>query len=1718
VGSPGLPSRAVLVRPRARGRATPTGGEVRYGGFALTGGRSNVRMLTILACTVLLASAALAQEYVWLEGESPTRSNYEVTGSGWGNKQFLSGEAWLNVSIDAEKVAEQCPQGGIVLAYDFAAPSAGSYEVWNRIGFEFVRSAFEWRIDNGAWATVPPDALTTDLMEIEVWCEVAWLKLGTADLTQGNHALEIRLTPGTRTENGEQKPDKILYSSDLLCLSRGTFHPNGKFRPDEDWQTDQDREAAQRVVPVAVDGAAGERGEVDLSGLWQVCRYDENEVTDRNGPTTTLPAPAEAFWRAIAVPGNKFQTNPELRLCHRLVYRTKVEVPQALAGRSVFLRLPSLSMIGSVLVNGQLCGWTKAMFALFECDITPAVKFGAVNEIAVVIKDGYYAFSEKKSGRSCRMSFNTPVAWMGSRNFVNQDFDYPIGAEEYAQNAGILEAPSLVVTGPVYASDVFVKPSVQRKELGVQITLRNPSTAARTVHVACTAVPVGGGEEKAVPPQTVAVPAGGEATVNIAEPWADARLWWPDEPNLYELTTRISSEGTALDTHTTRFGFREWGWSGRLFTVNGVPWQFFADTTTDRDPEAAIGAWRRNGQNMWRFWGRTFAGLDKQRALDLMDERGIVVRRSGIFDGQGANYLAGLSDNPALYENWVTQMQAWVREERNHPSILIWSMENEITFINSRNLGQADAVEPEMAKAADVLMALDPTRPVMVDGGNCLKSNALPVNGVHYMESAWRSYPDEAYTLEQAYQAHVTNPGWNIWQLVPDKPIFMGESFYVRGSTPSAFAQFGGEGCFSGWGSDTRIGVGRLCKMLAEGYRWHGVAATHFWMTSGETDLHYNSWQPVAVLCREWNWTFGPGSTVTRQLKAFNNTHLAGDITVGWQLSVGGARVAGEEKVVPIPAGGSQELSVQFTTPAATARTEGEFTLTCSRDGNEVFREAKPVAILGPTTAPKPELPQDAVVVLDPHGAAKARLATLGVAFTEVDSPAAVGPEARLVVVGKDALSPREATDPVWVALASRGVRVLVLDQQSPLRYLAVPADCMPTDFAGRVAFAENLDHPAFAGLGQQDFLTWSGDHVVYRSAYRKATRGAVSLVQCDEQLGCSALMECPVEDGLLVLCQLVVGEKLETDPVAQRMFDNLLSYCASYAPVRRSTAVVMSADTPAYRMLAGSGLQFDEAQSVLAAMADGKHEVIVFDATPQALGELAANVQAVRAFAEKGGWLMAWGLTPEGLASFNQVVGVDHMLRPFDLERVGLPASRDPLLSGLTVRDVTLESAEKIFPWAGDRYLVDDEFTFVVDFDDVAPFGEFPGTRAGDGAAARAAEANWARNAVNGFTSADAWKLIHYMPTANPRLSLTLPREERIDRFSVILNTHYCIPATVRLLFDDGPDPVVLATKPNGERQDFDIEPRVARKITIELADFDKPGETTGIDNMWIYAVRPDDWTQRVRPLLNIGGLAKYPIGQGGLVLNQINAKDTEPVPENAQKKAAIVATLLRNLHAVFSGGRVLTTANLTFRPIALNEQCNQFLTADRGWFEGGRDLSQLPPGDITLEGVPYLIRDFRTSPLPSCVMLAGPGARGQLPDAVPGLPVTGKADALYFLHTMSRTGEWRAERPEDMPPAVFQYVVHYADGETVTVPVLYGQGVDHWISRQPVGLPNASVAWAAPLAGGDAGDQAVLYQFQWANPRPEVDITGVDMTYGPEGSRYGVPALIAVTAAVQQ
>ena len=297
-----------------------------------------------------------------------------------------------------------------------------------------------------------------------------------------------------------------------------------------------------------------------------------------------------------------------------------------------------------------------------------------------------------------------------------------------------------------------------------------------------------------------------------------------------------------------------------------------------------------------------------------------------------------------------------------------------------------------------------------------------------------------------------------------------------------------------------------------------------------------------------------------------------------------------------------------------------------------------------------------------------------------------------------------------------------------------------------------------------------------------------------------------------------------------------------------------------------------------------------------------------------------------------------------------------------------------------------------------------------------------------------------------------------------------------------------------------------------------EKPGSgpLLGIDNIYLKAERPAEFRRTVKPMLNIGGMMHYVRGPGAIVLCNLKFQPNEELPANAAKKQTILATLLRNSNARFSGARsVIAGANLEYHPIDLSKQANQYRD-EKGWF-GDKQFTfrDLPLGKQRFAGVVYDVYDFATSPVPTVVMLGGNGVPGKLPKQVTGIPVGRKADALFFLHAARIDRPMNdQERKEKKRFELFHYTVHYADGSQAIVPVVSQIGVDNYRQDSPRGLPEAQIAWSKPYEG--TGSVAVAYSMQWNNPHPEKEIATIDVGYGADSSR-GVPAVLAITAAAE-
>ncbi len=123
----------------------------------------------------------------------------------------------------------------------------------------------------------------------------------------------------------------------------------------------------------------------------------------------------------------------------------------------------------------------------------------------------------------------------------------------------------------------------------------------------------------------------------------------------------------------------------------------------------------------------------------------------------------------------------------------------------------------------------------------------MPINGCHYDDYLpGRDLPDGAYRNREIWDK---TTGHGAWKMVKGDRSSMANVFFANGRSPQEYAELDGDRCFLGM-TGSRHGRGLYGKILSEGWRWDEVAAWHFW-TDFEDGTWINSWQTVALLCRE---------------------------------------------------------------------------------------------------------------------------------------------------------------------------------------------------------------------------------------------------------------------------------------------------------------------------------------------------------------------------------------------------------------------------------------------------------------------------------------------------------------------------------------------------------------------------------------------------------------------------------------------------------------------------------------------------------------------------------------------------------------------------------------------------------------------------------------------------------------------------------------------------
>ncbi|HTS00289.1 MAG TPA: glycoside hydrolase family 2 TIM barrel-domain containing protein, partial [Bacteroidota bacterium] len=407
-------------------------------------------------------------------------------------------------------------------------------------------------------------------------------------------------------------------------------------------------------------GAAGTDTSIDAG--WKFTRSDPPVEFPGGLPGAASPAYDDSRWDEVSLPhtwnaldgqdgGNDYYRGAGW-------YRARLPVGAGLKGWRVYLRFGGASSAARVYVNGMLAGEHRGAFGAFCIDVTPCVRFGASNLIAVRVSNARDTTLPPLSGDF--------TVFGGLYRTVHMIVRHPFSISPLDRgSAGVyVRQLSLGPDSARLAVDAVVRNAGSATEHG---TLRCAIRDDRGVCVAWGEVPV------SLPP--------GSATVRVEGIVIDhPRLWQGrDDPYLYTADVTLLSGIRPFDEVTQKFGLRTFDFDpARGFLLNGRPYPLHGvNRHQDREGKGwAIG--QNEHEEDFRLimdMGCTAVRLahyeQAPEFYDLCDSGGLVVwAELSLVD------RIGLS--AAFASSCREQLAELILQNYNHPSIVAWSLANEL--------------------------------------------------------------------------------------------------------------------------------------------------------------------------------------------------------------------------------------------------------------------------------------------------------------------------------------------------------------------------------------------------------------------------------------------------------------------------------------------------------------------------------------------------------------------------------------------------------------------------------------------------------------------------------------------------------------------------------------------------------------------------------------------------------------------------------------------------------------------------------------------------------------------------------------------------------------------------------------------------------------------------------------------------------------------------------
>ncbi len=374
-------------------------------------------------------------------------------------------------------------------------------------------------------------------------------------------------------------------------------------------------------------------------------------------------------------------------------YVTTFAVTPEMAGKRLFLHFGGVKSAMYLWVNGEKVGYSQNSMSPTEFDVTDFVKAGQ-NRLAVEVyrwSDGSYLEDQDM--------------WRFSGIF--RSVELWIRPETHIQDYTLTAAPSADFQTADFKAQFALRNLSERTadNLSLSLRLTGEDAAGRPI-------------EKQLQSQVDPVAADSTATVALAAPLENPRLWSAEKPYLYDVAITLSQGDVALESFRYHLGVRRIEVQGEVFLINGEPVKLKGVNRHEHHPrtgrfvdaatmEKDIQLIKRANINFLR----TAHYPNDPLLYELCDRYGLYVMDEANLESHGMGLdETSISLDPQWRDAYIDRGVRMVQRDKNHPSVILWSLGNEGG--SGRNF-QA---------MADSVRALDDSRPVFGDSDDSVSA------------------------------------------------------------------------------------------------------------------------------------------------------------------------------------------------------------------------------------------------------------------------------------------------------------------------------------------------------------------------------------------------------------------------------------------------------------------------------------------------------------------------------------------------------------------------------------------------------------------------------------------------------------------------------------------------------------------------------------------------------------------------------------------------------------------------------------------------------------------------------------------------------------------------------------------------------------------------------------------------------------------------------------